>query len=333
MASLLAASDWSAKLGQTPADGYPRREGRIPVPRRLPALDDESGRRGRRAAAWIGRIRVALSPRRSRHGDSPSVPAEPGVAAGSFFAVMAALSLGDVRAWTVRAQDAAPPPDPTPVGRVPGGQIAQGAEADASGGQVLTRGPIHEAFAAPVVHDPRPAPVIPKQPPDPIQEMPPDQKPAGQNVQWIPGYWSWDRLAQRLPLGQRHLARAAAEQPVGPRLLAPGRRGIPVGLRHVDAGSAGPSRGQGQAPGAGQPSYLPPPPRASKRARPRRSPAPTSPGRPGYWSWQGAATPGGPASGRPSSPTGSGCRRTTSGPPAAISSSPDTGTCRSPTAG
>ena len=22
--------------------------------------------------------------------------------------------------------------------------------------------------------------------------MPPDQKPAGQNVQWIPGYWSWD---------------------------------------------------------------------------------------------------------------------------------------------
>ena len=22
--------------------------------------------------------------------------------------------------------------------------------------------------------------------------MPPDQKPAGQNIQWIPGYWSWD---------------------------------------------------------------------------------------------------------------------------------------------
>ena len=58
--------------------------------------------------------------------------------------------------------------------------------------QVLTRGPIHEAFAAPVVHDPASGPVIPKQPPDPIQEMPPDQKPAGQNVQWIPGYWSWD---------------------------------------------------------------------------------------------------------------------------------------------
>ena len=22
--------------------------------------------------------------------------------------------------------------------------------------------------------------------------MPPDQKPAGQNIQWIPGYWAWD---------------------------------------------------------------------------------------------------------------------------------------------
>ena len=65
-------------------------------------------------------------------------------------------------------------------------------QTDAQGGQVMTRGPVHEAFAAPVVHDPKAAPTIPKQPPAPIQEMPPDQKPAGQNVQWIPGYWSWD---------------------------------------------------------------------------------------------------------------------------------------------
>ena len=26
-----------------------------------------------------------------------------------------------------------------------------------------------------------------------MEEMPPDQKPAGQNVQWISGYWSWDQ--------------------------------------------------------------------------------------------------------------------------------------------
>ena len=49
----------------------------------------------------------------------------------------------------------------------------------------------------PVVHDPKAAPSIPKEPPAPIQEMPPDQKPAGQNVQWIPGYWSWDVSRRR----------------------------------------------------------------------------------------------------------------------------------------
>ncbi len=59
--------------------------------------------------------------------------------------------------------------------------------------QVLTRGPVHEAFAAPVNHDPKPGLIAAKEPPSPVEELPPDQKPAGQNVQWIPGYWSWDQ--------------------------------------------------------------------------------------------------------------------------------------------
>src|SRR4051794_19625437 len=63
---------------------------------------------------------------------------------------------------------------------------------DASGMQVLTQGPVHEAFAEPVVYDPQPTPEIPKQPPAPIEETPPEQKPEGDNVQWIPGYWAWD---------------------------------------------------------------------------------------------------------------------------------------------
>ena len=37
-----------------------------------------------------------------------------------------------------------------------------------------------------------PTPVIPKEPPKPIEELPPDQKPEGDNVQWMPGYWAWD---------------------------------------------------------------------------------------------------------------------------------------------
>ena len=34
--------------------------------------------------------------------------------------------------------------------------------------------------------------MVPKQPPGSIEEVPPDQKPAGDNVIWIPGYWAWD---------------------------------------------------------------------------------------------------------------------------------------------
>src|SRR5262249_46589503 len=60
------------------------------------------------------------------------------------------------------------------------------------GVEVLTRGPVHEAFAEPADSTPRPQPIVPKQPPDPIEEVPPDQKPEGQNVQWIPGYFAWD---------------------------------------------------------------------------------------------------------------------------------------------
>jgi hypothetical protein len=60
------------------------------------------------------------------------------------------------------------------------------------GVEVLTRGPVHEAFAETVTFDPEPGIVAPKAPPDAIEELPPDQKPEGANVAWIPGYWGWD---------------------------------------------------------------------------------------------------------------------------------------------
>lgn len=58
--------------------------------------------------------------------------------------------------------------------------------------EVLTRGPIHEAFATPVVFNPAAPLVVPKPPPVPVEEVPPAQKPAGADVEWIPGYWAWD---------------------------------------------------------------------------------------------------------------------------------------------
>jgi len=58
--------------------------------------------------------------------------------------------------------------------------------------QVLTRGPVHEAFAETVVFDPEPGIVVTKAPPESIEEVPPEQRPEGTNVDWIPGYWAWD---------------------------------------------------------------------------------------------------------------------------------------------
>ena len=56
----------------------------------------------------------------------------------------------------------------------------------------LTRGPIHEAFGQPTVFNPQAGLIAPKAPPELIEEVPPDQKPEGDHVTWIPGYWHWD---------------------------------------------------------------------------------------------------------------------------------------------
>jgi hypothetical protein len=51
------------------------------------------------------------------------------------------------------------------------------------------RGPVHEAFATPTTNDPAEPIVITEQPPEPIEELPPECRPEGRNVIWIPGYW------------------------------------------------------------------------------------------------------------------------------------------------
>jgi hypothetical protein len=58
--------------------------------------------------------------------------------------------------------------------------------------EVLTRGPVHEAFAESVSFDPQPGMIIRSAPPENIEELPPEQQLEGDNVTWIPGYWAWD---------------------------------------------------------------------------------------------------------------------------------------------
>ena len=56
--------------------------------------------------------------------------------------------------------------------------------------EVLARGPVHEAFAS-LAGEPVPTKPVAKQPPKPLDELPPAEKPEG-NVVWIGGYWAWD---------------------------------------------------------------------------------------------------------------------------------------------
>lgn len=69
---------------------------------------------------------------------------------------------------------------------------APGQAAEVEDVQVLTRGPVHEAFAESVSFDPEPGMIVSTRPPDPIEELPPEQQLEGDNVTWISGYWAWD---------------------------------------------------------------------------------------------------------------------------------------------
>ena len=64
--------------------------------------------------------------------------------------------------------------------------------ADEGGAEVLVRGPVHEAFAGVVTYNPEPGIVVKTRPPELIEELPPEEKPEGDGVAWIPGYWGWD---------------------------------------------------------------------------------------------------------------------------------------------
>jgi len=73
-----------------------------------------------------------------------------------------------------------------------GEQYAIDANLAADNIEYLTRGPIHEAFAEVVTYDPQPTLVVQKAPPELIEEIPPEVRPEGANVIWIPGYWAWE---------------------------------------------------------------------------------------------------------------------------------------------
>src|SRR4051812_4361477 len=106
------------------------------------------------------------------------------------------------------------------------GQDAPAVPPAPEGVEVLARGPVHEAFAQPPdIGQPEAGPVVPKEPPPPIEELPPEQKPDSDTVQWIPGYWQWD--AER---GDFVWVSGVWREP------PPGRQWVPGSWRQVDGG-------------------------------------------------------------------------------------------------
>jgi hypothetical protein len=58
--------------------------------------------------------------------------------------------------------------------------------------EVLTRGPVNEAFAEPVTMTNDEGMVVNSEPPANIIENVPSEKPIGDEFVWAPGYWGWD---------------------------------------------------------------------------------------------------------------------------------------------
>jgi hypothetical protein len=142
------------------------------------------------------------------------------------------------------------------------------------GVEVQTRGPIHEGYANPVDGKPTESMLIERQPPEAIEEVPPDQKPAGDNVQWIPGYWAWDEARNDFIWVSGFW-----------RVPPPGRSWVPGSWRQVASGWQWVA-GYWAAPEQPQ-EYLPPPP-ASLEAGPA-VPAPSDDHVyvPGSWVYSG----------------------------------------------
>ncbi|NQV27885.1 MAG: YXWGXW repeat-containing protein [Rhodopirellula sp.] len=200
---------------------------------------------------------------------------------------------------------AAPPPPPPPApssnGASASGEASAKTEIQPRGQQpqdqnaaatasvednVALRGPLHEAFARPISHDPLHRQAIKKQPPEAIDEFPPEYRPDGDNVIWIPGYWSYEDSEDEF-LWISGLWRD----------VPPGRRWMPGYWSPIDGGHLWTP---GEWVGASQKSisYLPEPPRSQERGP--SSDAPDNdhfwvPGcwehrdndygwRPGYWS-------------------------------------------------
>ena len=143
---------------------------------------------------------------------------------------------------------------------------------DESGVEVLTQGPVHEAFAEPNSYNPTQGIVVPKEAPAAIEEIPPNEKPDGDAL-WIPGYWQWDN------------DRADFIWVSGIwRVPPPGCSWVPGYWTAVDEGWTW-TPGFWMASETDQVTYLPQPPRSLEVGPSSPAPSPNYIWAPGCWFW------------------------------------------------
>lgn len=161
-------------------------------------------------------------------------------------------------------------------GFVPQTVLAQAADqfVEPQGQQILTRGPMHEAFAETVTFNPEPGIVVQKAPREIIEEMPPDQRPEGANVTWIPGYWGWDDERNDFIWISGTW-----------RDLPPGRQWLPGYWSQSGAGYQWTS-GHWADAGLSETVYLPEPPVSVEMGPSSAAPRPNQDWIPGSWVWQ-----------------------------------------------
>jgi hypothetical protein len=143
-----------------------------------------------------------------------------------------------------------------------------------AGIDVQARGPVHEAFAEPNTTVTPAGPIVVKEPPGPIEELPPEQKPEGDHVVWIPGYWNWDLDAKEYIWISGFW-----------RAEPPGRAWTPGHWQRVDEGWQWVG-GYWSLPTATETEYLPEPPPTLDRGPTIAAPSATATYVPGLWVYQ-----------------------------------------------
>jgi hypothetical protein len=150
----------------------------------------------------------------------------------------------------------------------------QAADPGANGIEVQTRGPVHEAFAETITFDPKQGVVAPKAPPAAIDELTPLQRPEGENLAWIPGYWAWDDERNDF-LWISGIWRA----------LPPGRQWVPGYWDKSQQGVQWTS-GYWADANATEVQYLPKPPASLEEGPNVAAPSTDQIWLPGSWAWQ-----------------------------------------------